>query len=171
LTSGGIDSGARPICDGRVAEAENDREETAGKAGRRNAGMETEAIALSKPLDRAVDSIVWMLVMLVDLKLKLEFLKRSTHEHVIRSSAPNETFAPKHHALNIKYRTGQLFWPVQSNKTSSILNLYDVFSRCQAHWWLWLWHIFVLTQDRQSNRLNYRHIGSSYHNRNGIITD
>jgi hypothetical protein len=61
LTSGGIDNGARPICDGRVAEAENDREETAGNAGRRNAGMEaegTEAIALSKPLDRAVDSIV-----------------------------------------------------------------------------------------------------------------
>jgi hypothetical protein len=51
---------------------------TAGNAGRRNAGMETEgteAIALSKPLDRAVDSIVWMLVMLVDFKLKLEFLK------------------------------------------------------------------------------------------------
>jgi len=81
LTSGGIESGARPICDGRVAEAENDREETAGNAGRRNAGMEmeaegTEVIALSKPLDRAVDSIVWMLVMLVDFKMKLEFLKR-----------------------------------------------------------------------------------------------
>jgi hypothetical protein len=78
LTSGGTESGARPICDGRVAEAENDREETAGNAGRRNAGMEaegTEVIALSKPLDRAVDSIVWMLVTLVDLKMKLEFLK------------------------------------------------------------------------------------------------
>jgi hypothetical protein len=81
LTSGGIESGARPICDGRAAEAENDREETAGNAGRRNAGMEmeaegTEVIALSKPLDRAVDSIVWMLVMLVDFKTKPEFLKR-----------------------------------------------------------------------------------------------
>jgi hypothetical protein len=36
----------------------------------------TEVIALSKPLDRAVDSIVWMLVMLVDFKTKPEFLKR-----------------------------------------------------------------------------------------------
>jgi hypothetical protein len=73
LTSGGIDRGARPICDGRVAETENDREMTAGNAGMETEG--TEAIALSKPLDRAVDSIVWMLVMLVDFKLKLEFLK------------------------------------------------------------------------------------------------
>lgn len=59
LTSGGIDKGARPICDGRLVEAENDRDPT-GNAGRRNAGMEAvgaEAIALSSPLDRAVDSI------------------------------------------------------------------------------------------------------------------
>lgn len=63
LTSGGIDSGARPICDGRFEEAENDRKETAGKAGRRNAGIDTEAtegavtIALSSPFERAVDSM------------------------------------------------------------------------------------------------------------------
>lgn len=78
LTSGGIDSGARPICDGRAVDAERDREETAGNAGRRNAGMETEgteAIALSKPLDRAVDSIVWILAMLVDFKVKLDFFE------------------------------------------------------------------------------------------------
>jgi hypothetical protein len=78
LTSGGIESGARPICDGRVAETENDREMTAGNAGRRNAGMKadgTKAIALSKPLELAVDSIVWMLVMMVDSKWKLEFFK------------------------------------------------------------------------------------------------
>jgi hypothetical protein len=60
LTSGGIVNGARPICDARLVEDENDRD-PAGKAGRRNAGIEAEgaeAIALSKPFDRAVESIV-----------------------------------------------------------------------------------------------------------------
>lgn len=64
MTSGGIDSGARPICDGRFADAEKDREEMAGNAGRRNAGMETEgaeAIALSSPFERAVESIASLL--------------------------------------------------------------------------------------------------------------
>ena len=63
LTSGGIDNGARPICDGRFIEEENDRVETAGNAGRRNAGIEAEgaeAIALSRPFDRAVESIAKM---------------------------------------------------------------------------------------------------------------
>jgi len=52
LTSGGIDNGARPICDGRFVDAENGRDWTTGKAGRRNAGIETdgaEAIAFSNP--------------------------------------------------------------------------------------------------------------------------
>jgi hypothetical protein len=45
-------------------DAENDRDWTTGKAGRRNAGMETEgaeAIALSSPFERAVESIANML--------------------------------------------------------------------------------------------------------------
>jgi hypothetical protein len=61
LTSGGIDNGARPICEDRVVETENGRETTTGNAGRRNAGIETEgaeAIALSRAFDRAVESIV-----------------------------------------------------------------------------------------------------------------
>lgn len=60
FTSGGIDNGARPICDGRDVVAENDLEETAGKAGSRNDGRDmedVEAIALSRPLDLAVGSI------------------------------------------------------------------------------------------------------------------
>jgi len=64
LTSGGIDNGARPICDGRFVDAENDRDWATGKAGRRNAGMEmegAEAIALSSPFERAVESIANML--------------------------------------------------------------------------------------------------------------
>ena len=59
-TSGGIDKGARPICDGRCVEEEKDREEI-GKAGRRNEGREIESGAvatLSNPLARAVESIV-----------------------------------------------------------------------------------------------------------------
>jgi hypothetical protein len=64
LTSGGIDKGARPICDGRQVEAENDREGIIGSAGRRKAGMETDgevAIALSNLFDRAVENIASML--------------------------------------------------------------------------------------------------------------
>ena len=60
FTSGGIESGARPICDGRWAVAEKDREEVIGKAGRRNDGREirnVEAATLSIPLARAVESI------------------------------------------------------------------------------------------------------------------
>src|SRR4051812_21698075 len=59
FTSGGIDRGARPICDGREEEVEKGRE-TTGKAGRRNEGREIddeEAIAFSSPLDLAVESI------------------------------------------------------------------------------------------------------------------
>ena len=59
-TSGGIDNGARPICEGRHVEAENDREGAIGKAGSRKAGRETVgeiAIALSSPFDRAVENI------------------------------------------------------------------------------------------------------------------
>jgi hypothetical protein len=60
FTSGGIDNGARPICDGRHVEAENDREGAIGNAGSRKAGSETDgevAIALCKPFDRAVENI------------------------------------------------------------------------------------------------------------------
>jgi hypothetical protein len=56
VTSGGIDKGAPPMCEGLVADAEKDRKE-----GRRNDGTEkdgVEAIALSRPFERAVDSIV-----------------------------------------------------------------------------------------------------------------
>jgi hypothetical protein len=64
LTSGGIDNGDRPICDGRQVEAENDREGAIGKAGSRKAGRETDrevAIAFSSPFDRAVENIVYLL--------------------------------------------------------------------------------------------------------------
>lgn len=63
VTSGGIESAARPIYDCRGAEEEKDREET-GKAGSRNEGRDiegVEAIALSRPFDRAVESIVLLL--------------------------------------------------------------------------------------------------------------
>jgi hypothetical protein len=59
-TSGGMDKGARPICEGRFADAEKDLEGTTGKAGRRNEGREMdigEATALSSPLARAVENI------------------------------------------------------------------------------------------------------------------
>jgi hypothetical protein len=62
LTSGGIDSGARPICDGRLVDEENDREDAIGNAGRRKAGRETDgedAITLSSPIDRAVANIAY----------------------------------------------------------------------------------------------------------------
>jgi hypothetical protein len=64
FTSGGIDNGARPICDAHAGDDENERLEVEerGKAGRRKAGIEAEgcadAIALSRPLERAVESIV-----------------------------------------------------------------------------------------------------------------
>lgn len=60
VTSGGIESDAPPICEGRGVEVENSREET-GKAGRRNDGRVAdgdEAIALSRHFERAVESIV-----------------------------------------------------------------------------------------------------------------
>lgn len=60
FTSGGIDNGARPICDGRLVDAENNREDAIGKAGRRKAGNEADGediIALSIPFDRAVENI------------------------------------------------------------------------------------------------------------------
>jgi len=62
LTSGGIDNGARPIWDAKFVEAENDRDSTTGNAGRRNEGINAvgvEIIALSRPLQRAVDSIAF----------------------------------------------------------------------------------------------------------------
>jgi hypothetical protein len=63
LTSGGIDNGARPICDGRLVVAENDRDGTIGNAGRRKAGKEADGedlITLSTPFDRAVENIAAM---------------------------------------------------------------------------------------------------------------
>ncbi len=64
LTSGGIDRGARPICDGRFEDAEKDREAKVGNDGRRKAGIEmegAEAIALSSPWERALDNITNLL--------------------------------------------------------------------------------------------------------------
>ena len=63
LTSGGIESAALPIYDDRGVEEEKSRAETA-KAGRRNKGSVTEgeeATALSRLLERAVDSIAELL--------------------------------------------------------------------------------------------------------------
>lgn len=60
LTSGGIDKGARPICDGRHVEPENDREGVIGNAGSRKAGSEKDgeaAIALCTPCARVVENI------------------------------------------------------------------------------------------------------------------
>jgi hypothetical protein len=64
LTSGGIDKGARPICEGRFAEVENNLEEVTGKAGRRNDGIEMEAgdtIDFSNLPERALESIAIVL--------------------------------------------------------------------------------------------------------------
>jgi hypothetical protein len=61
VTSGGIERGARPICDGRCADAEKDLDELSGNAGRRNDGNEIrdgEVVTLSIPFARAVESIV-----------------------------------------------------------------------------------------------------------------
>ena len=60
LTSGGIERGARPICDGREVDTEKDRRETIGKAGSRNNGKEIvdgETIAFPRPPDLAVENI------------------------------------------------------------------------------------------------------------------
>lgn len=60
VTSGGIERGARPICDGRCADAEKDLDELSGNAGRRNDGNEIrdgEVVTLSIPFARAVESI------------------------------------------------------------------------------------------------------------------
>lgn len=79
LTSGGIDKGARPICDGRLVEAENDREGTIRNAGRRKAGTETDgevAIALSNPFDRAVENIAFMLSSCEDVKFEVQYFWR-----------------------------------------------------------------------------------------------
>lgn len=73
LTSGGIDKGARPICDGRYVEAENEREGMIGKAGSRKAGKETDgeaAIALSSPFDRVVENIASMLSLWGDVEAR-----------------------------------------------------------------------------------------------------
>jgi hypothetical protein len=73
LTSGGIDKGARPICDGRYVEAENNREGMIGKAGSRKAGKETDgeaAIALSSPFDRVVENIASMLSLWGDVEVR-----------------------------------------------------------------------------------------------------
>jgi hypothetical protein len=62
VTSGGIESGARPIYDCRGAEEQNDREES-GKAGRRKDGRDVvgvETITLSRPFERAVESIAML---------------------------------------------------------------------------------------------------------------
>jgi hypothetical protein len=66
VTSGGIESAARPMYDCRAVVEEKDREET-GNAGSRNDGRDievVEAIALSSPFERAVESIVLLLEVL-----------------------------------------------------------------------------------------------------------
>ena len=72
VTSGGIESAARPIYECRGIDEEKDRVET-GKAGRRKDGNEiegVEVIVLWRPLDRAVENIV---VLLRGLKILLKF--------------------------------------------------------------------------------------------------
>lgn len=74
LTSGGMESGARPIWDAREGEEENCLVHE--KPGRRKAGRDADGVvdvvevsALSRPLDRAVDSILernwWLMLGLV----------------------------------------------------------------------------------------------------------
>ena len=62
LTSGGIDNGARPMCEAHDGDEEKDREEAGvWKAGTRKEGIEMEdvdAIALSRPRARAVDNML-----------------------------------------------------------------------------------------------------------------
>lgn len=58
VTSGGIDNGARPICDARACEEEKER---VAIEGRRNVGIEAvgeEFRACRKALERVVESIV-----------------------------------------------------------------------------------------------------------------
>ena len=63
LTPGGIDKGARPMCEERFGEAENERLETTGNAGRRNDGSENEeVIVCSTLLDLVAESIVGVTV-------------------------------------------------------------------------------------------------------------
>lgn len=72
LTSGGIDIGARPICDGREVDEEKVRVEETEKDGRRKAGMEAEGaeiIALSRPFDRAVESMVNNMPLQLEIEL------------------------------------------------------------------------------------------------------
>ena len=60
FTSGGIERGARPICDERAVDVEKDRG-ARGKAGRRKDGKDIEqgeTIALSSPLHLAVENII-----------------------------------------------------------------------------------------------------------------
>jgi hypothetical protein len=61
VTSGGIDRGARPICDEQEFDEEKGRLEVARNAGRRNEGRDIrdgEAIALSTPIDLAVENMI-----------------------------------------------------------------------------------------------------------------
>jgi hypothetical protein len=101
LTSGGIDKGARPICDGRYVEAENDREGIIGKAGSRKAGKETDgeaAIALSSPFDRVVENIASMLSLGGMLKFEVSIflaLSRSSS-----SQTRDQEKNPCHHFLD-----------------------------------------------------------------------
>jgi hypothetical protein len=100
LTSGGIDKGARPICDGRHVEAENGREETIGKAGSRKAGKETDEeaeIALSSPLDRVVENIASTSSSCLDVKVRaldiFGFPVQASAPHVTqRERTPVRTF-------------------------------------------------------------------------------
>jgi hypothetical protein len=83
LTSGGIDNGARPICDGRHVEAENDREGPTGNAGSRKAGNETDgevAIALSSPFDRVVENIAYVHAM--KLRARFNLFGVQVQQHV-----------------------------------------------------------------------------------------
>jgi hypothetical protein len=95
LTSGGIDNGARPSCEARLVEAEKNRDETTGNAGRRKDGMDTngaEAIALSRPFERVVESIVYAVFQLkpLDIELHLWFgvsrLVTVARDHFVRTS-------------------------------------------------------------------------------------
>lgn len=61
LTSGGIESGARPICDEQASELEKYRMVEPQNPGRRNEGTNVkvlELMILSRPFDRVVESIL-----------------------------------------------------------------------------------------------------------------
>jgi hypothetical protein len=105
LTSGGIDNGARPICDGRHVEAENGREGTIGNAGSKKAGNETEvevAIALSSPFDRAVENIASILSSYEDAEVRDSVFWRFPFSLRFSHTRDRESLCTLHLYLNFR---------------------------------------------------------------------